>query len=294
LLTCSRTARLEVVLAAQSLLVAEAISATLDEPRSLRHVIINAAAANVIKVQRVLRVLGHTGRDGVMLTHKTSRLANVVGYPTSARSSIRSAATPARLINFGPTIKTFLPNARIFDEGERTDHVYKLTRGTVRTYKMLSNGRRTIDAFRLPGDLFGVDPTDAREFTAEAIDNVAVMIVQRNLFVENDVTGHDDFRDIWTATARELHRVQQHALLLAKTGQQRLACFLLEMSQRLRQTDVLELPMPRQDIADYLGLTIETVCRMVAQLESRGMIEAKSRQIALRDLGALQRLNEGA
>jgi len=158
---------------------------------------------------------------------------------------------------------------------------------------MLGNGRRKIDAFRLPGDIFGVDPTGVRESTAEAIDNVAVVIVRRNIFIDCDVTAHDDFSDVWTATARELRRIQQHALLLAKTGQQRLACFLLEMSQRLGQTDVLKLPMPRQDVADYLGLTIETVCRMVAHLESRGVIEAKSRQIVLRDLGALQRLNEG-
>ena len=158
---------------------------------------------------------------------------------------------------------------------------------------MLGNGRRKIDAFRLPGDIFGVDPTGVRESTAEAIDNVAVVIVRRNIFIESDVTTHDDFSDVWTATARELRRVQQHALLLAKTGQQRLACFLLEMSQRLGQTDALKLPMPRQDVADYLGLTIETVCRMVGQLESRGVIEAKSRQIVLRDRGALQRLNEG-
>ena len=100
---------------------------------------------------------------------------------------------------------------------------------------------------------------------------------------------YHDLQEIWIATDQELRRVQQHTLLLAKTGQQRMACFLLEMSQRLRQTDILELPMPRQDIADYLGLTIETVSRMMTQLEVSGAIKLPtSRRVVLRDRPALE------
>jgi CRP/FNR family nitrogen fixation transcriptional regulator len=227
-----------------------------------------------------------------MLTQKASRFDNAVGHNVAYR--MQRVVPPARLTSVGPTIKTFPANALIFQEGECTDYVYKLERGAVRSYKMLANGRRTIDAFALPGDIFGIDPTKAREFTAEAIDDVAVVIVQRNILVEKGTTDYEALREVWIATAWELRRVQQHAILLGKTGQQRLASFLLEMSRRLRQTDILELPMPRQDIADYLGLTIETVCRMISRLQSQRVIEANSRQIVLCDLDALQCLNEGA
>ena len=162
-----------------------------------------------------------------------------------------------------------------------------------RTNKMLGDGRRKIEAFRLSGDLFGMDSADVREFSAEAIDEVTAVDVRRSIVIKRAAADHQDLRDIWIATDQELRRVQQHALLLAKTGQQRIACFLLEMSRRLRQADVLELPMPRQDIADYLGLTIETVSRMITQLEARGTIKLPtSRRIVLRDVAALERLNE--
>ena len=76
--------------------------------------------------------------EGIMLTHRTSRLTDAVGYPTSARPPFRAATRQARLINFGANIKTFLPNAPIFDEGERTDYVYRLTRGTVQATRCLA------------------------------------------------------------------------------------------------------------------------------------------------------------
>ena len=102
----------------------------------------------------------------------------------------------------------------------------------------------------------------------------------------------DAARELWTFTARELYRVQEHMLLLVKSAQQRVACFLLEMSERLAVTDAVELPMSRQDIADYLGLTIETVSRTMSQLVSESAIGLpSSRRIVLRNRGALRQLN---
>src|SRR5262249_43324186 len=98
--------------------------------------------------------------------------------------------------------------------------------------------------------------------------------------------------ELWALTSRELQRVQDHILLLIKTAQERVAAFLLEMARRLPAGNAVELPMSRQDIADYLGLTIETVSRTFTQLENAATIEVPtSRRIVLRNRPALNRLN---
>ena len=99
-------------------------------------------------------------------------------------------------------------------------------------------------------------------------------------------------RYMWALTARELQRVHSHMLLLIKSAQERVATFLLEMAQHLPAGGTVELAMSRQDIADYLGLTIETVSRTLTQLERNAAIEVStSRRIVLRNHSALRRLN---
>jgi CRP/FNR family nitrogen fixation transcriptional regulator len=97
---------------------------------------------------------------------------------------------------------------------------------------------------------------------------------------------------LWTITGGELRRVQDHIMLLVKSAQERVASFLLEMSARISGGNAVELPMSRQDIADYLGLTIETVSRTLTTLENAATIElSSSRRIVLRNRSALSRLN---
>ena len=99
-------------------------------------------------------------------------------------------------------------------------------------------------------------------------------------------------RELWTLTGQELARVQDHIMLLVKTAQERVVGFLFEMSARRPAGDMVELPMSRQDIADYLGLTIETVSRTMTQLENDAAIRLPtSRRIVLRNRAALGRLN---
>jgi len=103
---------------------------------------------------------------------------------------------------------------------------------------------------------------------------------------------NDIARQMWALTARELQRVQDHIMVLIKSAQARVAGFLLEMADRVPGGGAVELPMSRQDIADYLGLTIETVSRSLTQLEKTAAIELPtSRRIVLRNLSALNRLN---
>ena len=205
--------------------------------------------------------------------------------PRPARGSLGAMEAMGSQMRFGP-------NEEIFGEGEPAEYVYKVINGAVRTYKILCDGRRQIGGFYLPGDIFGLEIGNEHQFSAEAIKDVRVLVVRRSAIVSLAERDCDAARELWSFTGRELNRVQEHLLLLVKSAQQRVASFLLEMSARLAATDAIELPMSRQDIADYLGLTIETVSRTMTQLASEQAIGLPTaRRIVLRNSGALRQLN---
>jgi CRP/FNR family nitrogen fixation transcriptional regulator len=187
----------------------------------------------------------------------------------------------------------FDQNAEIYGDDEPADYFYKVVRGAVRTYKLLSDGRRQISAFHLPGDLFGLEAGDNHRFTAEAVSDSIVLVVKRSALLLLAVRNTDVARELWTQTAGDLQRAQEHMLLLGrKNAQERVATFLLEIAGRISTEEAVDLPMSRQDIADYLGLTIETVSRTMTQLESTAAIELPTcRRILLRNRAALRRLN---
>ena len=186
----------------------------------------------------------------------------------------------------------FARNAEIYGEGEPADYLYKVVSGTVRTYKVLSDGRRQIGAFYLSGEIFGLEMGEEHTFSAEAITDSKVLVIKRSAVVTLAGRDHDVAHELWTLTSRELRRAQDHIMLLVKTAQERVASFLLEMARRMPAGDAIELPMSRQDIADYLGLTIETVSRTLTHLENTAAIALpSSRRIVLRNRKALGRLN---
>jgi CRP/FNR family nitrogen fixation transcriptional regulator len=187
---------------------------------------------------------------------------------------------------------SFARNSEIYGENEPADYLYKVVRGTVRTYRILSDGRRQIAGFHLAGDIFGLEIGDEHLSSAEAITEATVLVIKRSAVVALASRDTDVARQLWTLTARELARMQNHVLLLVKNAQERIAAFLLEMAERVPAGNAVELPMSRQDIADYLGLTIETVSRTLTQLENAAAIEVPtSRRIVLRNRPALSRLN---
>ena len=210
----------------------------------------------------------------------------VVSRPAASQSG------PLGILDLMGTQMTFGPNEEIFGEGEPAEYVYKVASGAVRICKFLSDGRRQVGAFYLPGDIFGLEIGKEHQFCAEAIGTAVVTVVRRSAVVSLAERDCEAARALWGYTARELRRAQEHMLLLVKNAQQRVACFLLEMSKRLSATETLDLPMARQDIADYLGLTIETVSRTMSQLVSEAAIGLpNSRHIVLRNANALRRLN---
>ncbi|SFI31475.1 helix-turn-helix domain-containing protein [Bradyrhizobium sp. cf659] len=168
---------------------------------------------------------------------------------------------------------TYKKGTEIYGEKEPADYVYQVKSGAVRSYKLLSDGRRQIGAFHLAGDIFGLENGNEHRFTAEAIVDTTVRLIKRQsleLVAESDAMVA---RNMLSMTTSNLQHAEDHMLLLGrKTSLERVAAFLLEMDKRLSGVDVMALPMSRRDIADYLGLTLETVSRAISHLHDLGVL----------------------
>ncbi|WP_213770487.1 helix-turn-helix domain-containing protein [Bradyrhizobium sp. dw_78] len=183
-------------------------------------------------------------------------------------------------------------NTEIFGEDEPAEYLYQVVSGAVRTYKMLDDGRRQVSAFYLPGDVFGFEAGETHATSAEAISDSQILVIKRSALMARADHEKDLAQQLWTLTARELERTQRHVLLLIKRAEERVAGFLLDMERRAAKAKAVELAMSRQDIADYLGLTIETVSRTLTQLQQTGVISlSSSRCVELRNRTALAQLN---
>jgi CRP-like cAMP-binding protein len=183
-------------------------------------------------------------------------------------------------------------NVEIFGEGEPAEYLYKVVSGAVRTYKVLADGRRQIGAFYLPGDIFGLEASDDHTFSAEAVSDSQVLVIKRSAVMDLAARDSGVAQQLWTVTGHELQRAQDHVMLLIKSAQERVAGFLVEMAKRAPSASTIQLAMSRQDIADYLGLTIETISRTLTQFEKSAAIALPtSRQIEIRNRAALARLN---
>jgi CRP-like cAMP-binding protein len=189
---------------------------------------------------------------------------------------------------------SFTRNAEIYAEGDSADCWYKVVSGTVRVCKLLADGRRHIAEFCFSGDCFGIDSTGERPYSAEAVDDVIVMRLQRTaterLIDQNSALA----RLLRDTMVRNLANAHGRTLLLGRmTAPERVAAFLLEMFERRDRTKALDLPMSRQDIADYLGLTIETVCRTLSAFKRHGVIAIPNpHRIELLDRDALEAVGE--
>jgi CRP/FNR family transcriptional regulator, nitrogen fixation regulation protein len=207
--------------------------------------------------------------------------------PTKAEALLATFAT----VQANGVSMIFRRNQEIYGQGEPAPYLYGVVGGAVRVSRILVDGRRKIGAFYVAGDLFGLDG-DEHSFSAEALLDCRIIVIKRSVLralVQHDA---DIARGLLMLTERELVRAQEHALLLTKTAQERVAGFLLEMAARSPDRANIRLPMPRLDIADYLGLTIETVSRTLTILEQHGIIEVPNvHQIVLRDRPALKAMN---
>ncbi len=188
---------------------------------------------------------------------------------------------------------SFGRNMEVYAEGEPAGKVYKVVSGVVRISKLLSDGRRQISAFHAAGDMFGFEVDDLHHASAEAVTPVKVIAYRWQSLLTAGCGSASLVRDLLNLTMIGLCHTQEHLLLLGrKNALERVAAFLLDIAKRTKADDVVELAMARHDIADYLGLTLETVSRMFAELKERGVIRLEgARRVHLLDRHRLAALS---
>jgi len=207
-------------------------------------------------------------RDAVVPTSDAATDCDLCGAFTNATAAPRSP---------------FAAGDILFHQGDAVRLVYRVLRGAVISYRLLSDGRRQVTGFHLPGDYLGLEAGVEHATTAEALCHVDALAMERTDLAARAVTDIGLARALWQVTVRAFRRSEDHALILARQGAtERVAAFLLDFAQRLGDAVTIDLPMTRQDIADHVGLTIHTVSRTLSQLQAQGMIEARSsRQVRL-------------
>ena len=183
-------------------------------------------------------------------------------------------------------------NEEIYGAGEPADYLYKVVNGTVRTFTILDDGRRQVSAFYLPGDYFGLETGSCHSCSCEAINAATILTFKRSAVLALANRDNSVARQLWEITAADLSRAQDHTVLLIKSAQERVGSFLLGIARRAKDATEVDLPMTRQDIADYLGLTVETVSRTLSHFETAGYISLPtSRHVVLRSQLALEQLS---
>lgn len=221
-----------------------------------------------------------------------------------AQTIERSAGTipglrpiPARdpldlLEQFGSTISV-QRDREIHGQGDQAGWCYRVISGCVRVVNLMEDGRRQISEFLMPGDTLGFDALETYDFAAEAVSDVVLRRYPRRMvdaLAERNIALARRLRDVISTSLRMAHA--RLVLLGRKTASERISSFLLEMVERLPQarTNILDLPMSRTDMADHLGLTIETVCRVLAHLRRDGTIAIDRASITIRNTAALQQM----
>ena len=196
--------------------------------------------------------------------------------------------------HFEGLIVPFVAGQEVVGEGDPTESYYLVMRGMFRAVKFTRDGRRQVFAFYMPGDICGLEPDAAHKLTIEAVDAALMAILPRNAC---RVRMNDDPRlnaALFDGATRALTLSIDHMMMIGRSSaEERLAWFLIMLSARSADPNalVLDLAMQRQDIADYLGLTIETVSRTFTLFRDRGFLKLpRKRRVEIVRPDALARL----
>jgi len=211
----------------------------------------------------------------------------------SARSVSSKPAVSSERVAPGATV-AFARGQTIFAQGDRSMHVYKVVEGAVRVSRILSDGHRQILDIHLPGSTFGLEFTDSYTATAEAIGD---SIVRRSSRTSEGDGAAEQVREVMVLLSRALNATYDHLAMLGHQGaKQRVASFLIQLAgkENAQVKQVVEIPVNRQDMADYLGLTIETTCRTLSDLKALRVISTPDRrQFVIHNLERLEAIAGG-
>lgn len=187
-------------------------------------------------------------------------------------------------------------NQTIFSQGEPVDHAYKIVRGVVRLCKHLPDGRRQIAQFLFPGDYFSFVTIGDHGFSAEAVVELSLLSFSQER-IERLCRDNPDLRSrLFQILSQRVCDIQNHLTIVGRqTAKERVAAFLLLLCERLGSGgEIFDVPMNRQDIADYLSLTMETVSRTLSRLKAQRLIAIPDlHRVELRDVDALRALSDG-
>ncbi len=207
----------------------------------------------------------------------------------SARPNPLHPELPALLAHARPcAVTVYEANSVIYAQGDAAGPLYLVEFGAVRIYRLTADGRRQISAFHFAGEVFGFESNSEHHFYAESIDGAGIRVLRPS--------GGDDHLadDLLPLALRSLTRAQEHLLVLGRqNAQERMAAFLIDLAERQETDRLVDLPMQRSDIADYLGLTFETVSRILRKLKDAKVVRLPStKQIEVLDFVALEDLCE--
>ena len=226
-----------------------------------------------------------------MLSDLDTKRCSVLCHDDCLRTPVGSASAAD-----DPIAKMGIPvhyprGAEIFGQERPAKYLYQVVTGAVRTFKVLADGRRQICAFYLPGDYFGLELGERHASFASAIDDVQCILSKRQMVTERAYRRRDVARQLLSISGKEVQNLRDQTLMLTKNAEARFAWFLLQLAHRTSSRQKISLPMPRRDIADYLGVTVETISRTIRKFEDAGWIKASNhRQIELKNQAALTAL----
>ena len=172
-------------------------------------------------------------------------------------------------------------NKVIVCEGDPAEYIFLVVSGVLRRCRTFRNGARSIIAFHLPGELFGWTFDTAHALSVEAATDATVLFVKRSALIASAGQNNAMANFLLANTAAELEHIQKHSVLIGRDAKFRILSFLTDLAQRTGGQNRVDLQMPHHDIADYLGLTIETVSRTITELERAGSLARQSRRTLL-------------
>jgi CRP/FNR family nitrogen fixation transcriptional regulator len=237
------------------------------------------------------------GKKMITLSTARAKLADA-SYQAIAALRMPDVSQRASLSDYLQTIQDygsrqhFDRNESIFIQGDAADRVYRLVSGTVRLCRHAPDGRRHIVEFLLPGDLMGFVESPEQPVSAEAVSDVTVVAYPRACFDRLAAESAAVRSQLLCHLSENLQSAQQHQFVLGcQKAKERVSSFLLRLAERMDILcgDRVDLPMSRQDIADHLGLTIETISRAISALRGDGvLLVPNAHQLILRDMAMLR------
>jgi CRP-like cAMP-binding protein len=205
--------------------------------------------------------------------------------------AVRLAPMLARMAPVSPAT-AYAEGDTIYAQEGAAQFVYEVIEGMVRTARLGTDGRRIVHGFFVPGDIFGIEPNGAHACSAETVCPTRIASCERSRIERRALADQAVATAFWSCLLKSAEQAGAHMSLLARaTAVEKIAHFLLEMAERMSANCRLALPMSRYDIADYLGLSSETVSRAFTALRERQLIATEGRYVTILKLEGLRRLD---